>query len=53
MTGLRLSLVILGINGIIVVALITSIIVNFYSELKKEHPEDSENSELPAPEEPA
>jgi len=36
----RLLSVILGIYGIIVVALITSIIVNFYGELKKEnHPE--------------
>lgn len=36
----RLLSVILGIYGIIVVALITSIIVNFYGEMKKEnHPE--------------
>ena len=41
-TGLlgRLLSVILGVYGIIVVALITSIIVNFYGEIKKARPEE-------------
>ena len=37
----RLLSVILGIYGIIVVALITSIIVNFYGEMKKENNPES------------
>ena len=41
----RILSVILGVYGIIVVALITSIIVNFYGEMKKIHPE--EDTELP------
>ena len=36
--------VVLGIYGIIVVALITSIIVNFYGEMKKAVPEDEETA---------
>jgi len=43
----RILSVILGIYGIVVVALITSIIVNFYGEMKKAPPEE----EAPAPEE--
>jgi len=38
----RILSVVLGIYGIIVVALITSIIVNFYGEMKKAPPEDEE-----------
>ena len=38
----RILSVILGIYGIIVVALITSIIVNFYGEMKKAEPEGEE-----------
>lgn len=38
----RILSVILGIYGIVVVALITSIIVNFYGEMKKAGPEDEE-----------
>lgn len=38
----RILPVILGIYGIVVVALITSIIVNFYGEMKKAGPEDEE-----------
>jgi threonine/homoserine/homoserine lactone efflux protein len=38
----RILSVILGIYGIIVVALITSIIVNFYGEMKKTGPEDEQ-----------
>ena len=41
----RILTVILGVYGIIVVALITSIIVNFYGEMKK-----SRGAEEPAPE---
>jgi len=37
--------VVLGIYGIIVVALITSIIVNFYGEIKKVHPGEKEGTE--------
>lgn len=44
----RVLSVILGVYGIIVVALITSIIVNFYGEMKKAGPDDDE--EEPAPE---
>ena len=44
----RVLSVVLGIYGIIVVALITSIIVNFYGEMKKSRIEDDE--EEPAPE---
>ncbi len=33
---------ILGIYGIVVVALITSIVVNFYGEMKKAEPEEEE-----------
>ena len=39
----RIMSVILGIYGIIVVALITSIIVNFYGEMKKTPPEDPDD----------
>lgn len=42
--------VILGIYGIIVVALITSIIVNFYGEIKKSRPGDEAGSENTDPE---
>ena len=42
----RVLSVILGIYGIVVVALITSIIVNFYGEMKKSGPEEED----PAPE---
>ena len=51
----RVLSVILGIYGIIVVALITSIIVNFYGEMKKAGPEEepAEEEEEPAPEEEA
>ena len=38
----RLISVVLGVYGIIVVALITSIIVNFYGEIKKTTDEDEE-----------
>ena len=38
----RVLSVILGIYGIIVVSLITSIIVNFYGEMKKEERDDEE-----------
>ena len=41
----RLLSVVLGIYGIIVVALITSIIVNFYSEVKREPEEPEEPGE--------
>ena len=41
----RILTVIMGVYGIIVVALITSIIVNFYGEMKK-----SRGAEEPAPE---
>ena len=41
----RILSVILGIYGIVVVALITSIIVNFYGEMKKDgdEPEEKES----------
>ena len=42
--------VVLGIYGIIVVALITSIIVNFYGEIKKAHPEEEAGAENNSPE---
>ena len=42
--------VVLGIYGIIVVALITSIIVNFYGEIKKAHPEEEAGAENDSPE---
>ena len=42
--------VVLGIYGIIVVALITSIIVNFYGEIKKAHPEEEAGAENDCPE---
>lgn len=45
----RVLTVILGIYGIIVVALITSIIVNFYGEMKKVRPEDAEPEEESGP----
>ena len=38
----RILTVILGVYGIIVVALITSIIVNFYGEMKKADPEEED-----------
>ena len=38
----RVISVILGMSGIIVVALITSIIVNFYNETKAEKKEEQE-----------
>ena len=41
----RAMSVVLGIYGIIVVALITSIIVNFYGEIKKSHPEEVAEAE--------
>ena len=40
----RILSVILGIYGIIVVALITSIIVNFYNEVKDHNEEDGEQA---------
>ena len=43
----RILSVALGIYGIIVVALITSIIVNFYGEMKKSRPEDDEYEQIP------
>ena len=56
----RVLSVVLGIYGIIVVALITSIIINFYSETKDvrmtdEDPdhEKPDDSEKPAPDIPA
>ena len=39
----RILSVILGVYGIIVVALITSIIVNFYGEMKKTGSEEAES----------
>ena len=44
----RVLSVILGVYGIIVVALITSIIVNFYNEMKTEAPADSPKDETAA-----
>ena len=41
----RVMSVILGVYGIIVVSLITSIIVNFYGEMKKEENEEEEEEE--------
>ena len=38
----RIISVILGMYGIVAVALITSIIVNFYNEVRKHHPEEDE-----------
>ena len=46
----RTMSVVLGIYGIIVVALITSIIVNFYGEIKKAHPGEEEGAENTNPE---
>ena len=46
----RTMSVVLGIYGIIVVALITSIIVNFYGEIKKERPEEKAGDENTDPE---
>ena len=43
----RILSVVLGMYGIIVVALVTSVIVNFYGEMKKAGPEPDED---PAPE---
>ena len=43
----RLLSVILGIYGIIVMALVTSIIVNFYNEVKNE-PDEADTSDAPA-----
>lgn len=49
----RILSVVLGVYGIVVVALITSIIVNFYSEMKMGNPADEEEEEkaeeTPAP----
>ena len=45
----RILSVILGVYGIIVVALITSIIVNFYGEMKKTNLEEADPEEAPAP----
>ena len=47
----RILTVVLGVYGIIVVALITSIIVNFYGEMKKTGTDEAEP--LPEPEEEA
>jgi len=47
----RLLSVVLGIYGIVVVALITSIIVNFYSEVKREPDEPDEPEETDEAEE--
>ena len=44
--------VILGIYGIVVVALITSVIVNFYNEVKDEKSDDDEEEVLPKEEAP-
>lgn len=44
----RILSVILGVYGIVVVALITSIIVNFYNEMKTETPADSPKDETAA-----
>ena len=41
----RILSVVLGVYGIVVVALITSIIVNFYSEMKLGNPADAEEEE--------
>ena len=41
----RVMSVILGLYGIIVVSLITSIIVNFYGEMKREEPDDGAPSD--------
>ena len=41
----RILTIILGVYGIVVVALITSIIVNFYGEMKKTRVEDEEEPE--------
>ena len=46
----RTMSVVLGIYGIIVVALITSIIVNFYGEIKKTRPGDEAGAENTDPE---
>ena len=46
----RTMSVVLGIYGIIVVALITSIIVNFYGEIKKAHTEEEAGAENDSPE---
>ena len=46
----RTMSVVLGIYGIIVVALITSIIVNFYGEIKKSRPGDEAGAENTDPE---
>ncbi len=46
----RTMSVVLGIYGIIVVALITSIIVNFYGEIKKTRPGDEAGAENNSPE---
>ena len=43
----RVLSVILGVYGIVVVALITSIIVNFYGEMKKAGPDDEEEESAP------
>ena len=53
-TGLlgRILSVILGVYGIIVVALITSIIVNFYGEVRKEPDEPEEEEMTDGPETP-
>lgn len=47
----RVLSVILGVYGIIVVALITSIIVNFYGEMKKTNDDDEEEPEPEAEQE--
>ena len=46
----RILSVILGIYGIVVVALITSIIVNFYGEMKKSRPSEAESEPEAVPE---
>ena len=46
----RTMSVVLGIYGIIVVALITSIIVNFYGDIKKAHPGEEAGAENTDPE---
>ena len=41
----RILSVILGIYGIIVVALITSVIVNFYGEIRKDSDDEEEHED--------
>jgi len=49
----RILSVVLGAYGIVVVALITSIIVNFYGEVRRDPDEDEETDEEGEPEEKA